>query len=104
VAGTFTNGETKKLFKVAIAIFQNPRGLESISGSLLRTTDQSGQALIKEPGVSGTGRIVSGALEGSATDIATEFSAMIVAQRAFQANSKVITTVDQMLNDLLQLR
>lgn len=104
VAGTFTNGETKKLFKVAIAIFQNPRGLEAISGSLLRTTDSSGQALIKEPGVSGTGRIVSGALEGSTTDIATEFSSMIVAQRAFQANSKVITTVDQMLNDLLQLR
>ncbi|MFZ2587040.1 MAG: flagellar hook-basal body complex protein [Alphaproteobacteria bacterium] len=104
VAGTFTNGETKKLYKIAIAVFQNPRGLESVSGSLLRTTDSSGQALIKQPGVSGTGRIVSGALEGSTTDIATEFSNMIVAQRAFQANSKVITTVDQMLNELLQLR
>lgn len=104
VAGTFTNGETKKLYKVALAIFQNPRGLESISGSLLRVTDTSGQALIKEPGVNGTGRIVSGVLEGSTTDIANEFSQMIVAQRAFQANSTVITTVDQMLNNLLQLR
>lgn len=104
VNGTFTNGETKKLYKIAMAVFQNPRGLETVSGSLLRTTDASGQALLKEAGVGGTGRIVSGSLEGSTTDIAGEFSNMIVAQRAFQASSKVITTVDQMLNELLQLR
>ncbi|MCA3244214.1 MAG: flagellar hook protein FlgE [Alphaproteobacteria bacterium] len=104
INGTFTNGETKKLYKVVVAVFQNPRGLEAVSGSLLRTTDASGQPLLKEAGVGGTGRIVSGALEGSTTDIAGEFSNMIVVQRAFQASSKVITTVDQMLNELLQLR
>jgi flagellar hook protein FlgE len=104
INGTFTNGETKKLYKVVVAVFQNPRGLEAVSGSLLRTTDASGQPLLKEAGQGGTGRIVSGALEGSTTDIAGEFSNMIVAQRAFQASSKVITTVDQMLNELLQLR
>lgn len=104
VNGTFTNGETKKLYKVALAVFQNSRGLEMISGSLLRTTEASGQALLKEPGVGGTGSLVGGSLEGSTTDIAGEFSNMIVAQRAFQASSKVITTVDQMLNELLQLR
>lgn len=104
VNGTFTNGETKKLYKIALAVFQNPAGLELVSGSLLRTTDASGAALLKEAGVGGTGRVVGGALEGSTTDIAGEFSNMIVAQRAFQASSKVITTVDQMLNELLQLR
>jgi len=104
VNGTFTNGETKKLFKVALAVFQNPRGLEMVSGSLLRTTELSGQALLKEPNTGGTGSLVGGSLEGSTTDIAGEFSNMIVAQRAFQASSKVITTVDQMLNELLQLR
>jgi len=104
VNGTFTNGETKKLFKIALAVFQNPRGLEVISGSLLRPTESSGQALLKQPGVGGTGRLVGGSLEGSTTDIATEFSSMIVSQRAFQASSKVITTADQMLNELLQLR
>lgn len=104
VSGTFTNGETKKLYKVALAVFQNQGGLEPISGSLLRTTDASGSPLIKEPGVGGTGRLVSGALEGSTTDIASEFSTMIVTQRAFQANSTVIQTVDQMLNSLLQIR
>ena len=104
VNGTFTNGETKRLYKIALAVFQNPRGLEVISGSLLRTTDSSGQALLKQAGIGGTGRLVGGSLEGSTTDIAGEFSNMIVAQRAFQASSKVITTVDQMLNELLQLR
>lgn len=104
VTGTFTNGETKKLYKVALAVFQNSRGLEMISGSLLRTTEASGQALLKEPNIGGTGSLIGGSLEGSTTDIAGEFSNMIVAQRAFQASSKVITTVDQMLNELLQLR
>jgi flagellar hook protein FlgE len=104
VAGSFTNGETKRLYKVALGLFQNPNGLEPVSGSLLRVTDASGQALIKEAGTGSAGRIVSGTLEGSTTDIAGEFSQMIVAQRSFQASSKVITTVDQMLNELLQLR
>lgn len=104
VNGTFTNGETKKLYKIALAVFQNPNALELVSGSLLRVTDESGEALLKQAGIGGTGRLVSGSLEGSTADIATEFSHMIVAQRAFQASSKVITTVDQMLNELLQLR
>lgn len=104
VAGTFTNGETKKLYKLALGVFQNSKGLEAVSGSMLRVTDISGPALIKQPGEGGTGRLVSGSLEGSTTDIANEFSQMIVAQRAFQASSTVITTVDQMLNELLQLR
>jgi flagellar hook protein FlgE len=104
INGTFTNGETKKLYRIALGEFQNPSGLEPLSGNLLRVTDSSGQALLKQPNVGGTGRIVGGALEGSTTDIAGEFSQMIVAQRAFQASSTVITTVDQMLNQLLQLR
>lgn len=104
VVGTFTNGEVKKLYKIALAVFQDPNQLELVSGSLLRPTDASGNALLKEAGVGGTGTVVGGSLEGSTTDIAGEFSNMIVAQRAFQASSKVITTVDQMLNDLLQLR
>ncbi|MBI1308852.1 MAG: flagellar hook-basal body complex protein [Proteobacteria bacterium] len=104
VSGIFTNGEVKKLYKIALAVFQNPGGLEALSGSLLRATDSSGNALMKDAGVGSTGRLVSGSLEGSTTDIAGEFSTMIVAQRAFQASGKVITTVDQMLADLMQLR
>jgi flagellar hook protein FlgE len=104
VNGTFTNGETKKLYRLAIGVFQNPNGLEPVSGNLLRVTDASGQALLKQPNTGGTGRIVGGSLEGSTTDIAGEFSQMIIAQRAFQASSSVISTVDQMLNNLLQIR
>ncbi len=104
ISGTFTNGETKQLWKTALAIFQNPAGLEAVSGSLLRVTDASGDALLKEAGVGSTGDIISGSLEGSTTDIANEFSQMIISQRAYQANSTVVSTVDQMLNELLQLR
>lgn len=104
VIGSFTNGESKKLYKLAIGIFQNPAGLAAASGTLLTETDQSGSVLIKEANVGGTGGIVSGSLEQSTADIANEFSQMIVTQRAFQANSTIISTADQMLNELLQLR
>jgi flagellar hook protein FlgE len=104
ISGTFTNGETKKLWKIVVAVFQNPNALETVSGSLLRVTDESGQALLKEAGVGSTASVVAGTLESSTVDIANEFSQMIVAQRSFQANSTVISTVDQMLNELLQLR
>ncbi|MFZ2620246.1 MAG: flagellar hook-basal body complex protein [Alphaproteobacteria bacterium] len=104
ISGTFTNGETKKLWKLSMAIFQNPAGLDPVTGTLLQTTDLSGQPLLKEANTGGTGTVVSGALEGSTTDIANEFSQMIISQRTYQANSTVISTVDQMLNDLLQLR
>jgi flagellar hook protein FlgE len=104
VVGSFTNGETNKLFKLVVGVFQNPSALEPVSGNLFTQTDGSGLPLNKEAGIGGTATIVSGALEQSTVDIANEFSQLIVTQRAYQANSKVVTTVDQMLNDLLNLR
>jgi len=104
VIGSFTNGETNKLFKLVVGVFQNPSALAPVSGNLLTQTEASGLPLDKEAGIGGTATIVSGALEQSTVDIANEFSQLIVTQRAYQANSKVVTTVDQMLNDLLNLR
>ena len=104
VIGNFTNGESKKLFKLSIAVFANPAELEALSDNLMRETDGSGAPLFKEAGVGGTANVVSGALESSTVDIAGEFSKLIVSQRAFQASSSVITTADQMLNELLQIR
>lgn len=104
VVGAFTNGETQKLFKLVVAVFQDPEGLEPISGSLFRQTDESGDPLFKEAGIGNTATVISGSLEQSTVDIATEFTEMIVAQRAFSASSKVVTTVDQMLAELLSLR
>ena len=104
VIGSFTNGETKRLWKTVVAVFQDPTQLEPIGNNMYRATDASGPPLYKEAGVNGTAEIVSGALEQSTVDIAGEFSNMIVSQRAFQASSTIITTVDQMLNELLQVR
>jgi len=104
VIGSFTNGESKKLWKVVVAVFQDPAELEPVGQNLLRETDASGRPLYKQAGVGGTATVVSGSLEQSTVDIANEFSNMIVAQRAFQASSTIISTVDQMLNELLQLR
>lgn len=104
IIGSFTNGESKKLWKVVVAVFQDPASLDPVSNNLLRETDGSGRPLYKEAGVGGTATIVSGALEQSTVDIAQEFSNMITSQRSFQAASTIISTVDQMLNELLQIR
>ena len=104
VTGAFTNGETQRLFKLVIAVFQDPEGLDPLSGSLLRQTDESGDPLFKEGGIGNTATVISGSLEKSTVDIATEFSDLIVVQRSFSASSKVVTTVDQMLAELLSLR
>lgn len=104
VVGNFTNGEAKKLWKLAISVFQDPAAMEVVSNNLLRETDGSGRPLYKEAGVGGTASIVSGSLESSTVDISGEFAKMIVSQRAFQASSSIISTADQMLNELLQIR
>jgi flagellar hook protein FlgE len=104
VIGNFTNGEAKKLWKLAVSVFQDPAAMETVSNNLLRETDGSGRPLYKEAGVGGTASVVSGSLESSTVDISGEFSKMIVSQRAFQASSSIITTADQMLNELLQIR
>ena len=104
VVGSFTNGETNRLFKLVVGVFQNPSALEPVSGNLFTQTEGSGLPLNKEAGIGGTATVVSGALEQSTVDIANEFSQLIVTQRAYQANSKVVTTVDTMLNELLNLR
>lgn len=104
VIGSFTNGESKKLWQLVISVFQDTTELEPVGNSLLRETDGSGRPLYKVAGVGGTATIVSGALEQSTVDIAQEFSNMIISQRAFQASSTIISTADQMLNELLQIR
>ncbi len=104
VIGSFTNGESKKLWQLVISVFQDTTELEPVGNSLLRETDASGRPLYKVAGVGGTAKVVSGALEQSTVDIAQEFSNMIISQRAFQASSTIISTADQMLNELLQIR
>lgn len=104
VTGLFTNGLTQSLGQIALAIFPNPGGLERMGSNLWRSTDNSGVAVVGEPRSGGRGLINSGFLEQSNVDIGAEFTDLIVTQRGFQANTKVVTTVDEMLQDLINMK
>jgi len=104
IIGTFSDGLTDILGKIALAVFNNPAGLQEIGNSLYAQSPNSGLPLIGEPGSGGRGTIIPGALEMSNVDLAEEFTKMIIAQRGFQANARVITTADQILNELVNIR
>lgn len=104
ITGLFTNGLTRTLGQIAMAIFPNPDGLQQSGSNLYQATDNSGIPVIGEPASGGRGSISAGYLEQSNVDISTEFSDLIITQRGFEANTKVVTTVDQMLQDLIQMK
>ena len=104
VTAVFDNGERTDIYQLAIGNFANVNGLEPRSGNAFQETDFSGQAQLLLPTTAGAGAIASGALESSTVDIAEEFTKMIVTQRAYSANAKIITTADEMLEELLRIR
>jgi flagellar hook protein FlgE len=104
VVGMFSNGERIVMAKIALANFNNPMGLEKIGETSFRATTNSGLAQIGTADNGGRGDLLGGALEMSNVDLAAEFTNLIIAQRGFQANSRVITTSDQMLQDLVDLK
>lgn len=103
ITGTFTNGATRALGQIAIAQFTNPAGLDNIGGNVYRESPNSGSVQISAAGAGSAGSISSGYLESSNVDLATEFSNMIVAQRGFQANSKIITTSNDILETMVSM-
>ncbi len=105
VTGTYTNGETKTLGMIAVADFPNPSGLEKVGNNLYAATTNSGDfdGIGSEIGESG-GSFIGGSLEMSNVDISYEFTQMITTQRGFQANSRIITTSDEMLQELVNLK
>jgi flagellar hook protein FlgE len=100
----FSNGRARALYQIPLATFLNPNGLKSDQGGAFRTTLQSGLYNINSSNAGGAGRIVSGALEASNVDLAAEFTNLITTQRAYSAASRIITTADQMLEELLQIK
>lgn len=104
VTGVFSNGQNISLGQIALATFTNPAGLEKAGDSSYRSTLNSGLAQVGTSGTSGRGTISAGTLEMSNVDLASEFTNLIVAQRGFQANSRVITTADQILQDLVNMK
>jgi flagellar hook protein FlgE len=104
IMGVYSNGLRQSLGKLALASFNNPGGLEKAGNSSFRVGDNSGAAMIGQAGLGGRGVLNSGALEMSNVDLAEEFTGLIVAQRGFQANSRVITSSDEILQDLVNLK
>jgi flagellar hook protein FlgE len=104
IIGVYSNGLKETLGQVAMATFKNVDGLEKVGDSGFRSTVNSGYPQVGTPGSAGMGSVVSGALEMSNVDLAQEFTSLIIAQRGFQANSKVITTSDEILQDLVAMK
>ena len=92
------------LVGIALATFTNPGGLEKAGGSEYRSTFNSGAAALGAPGSAGMGTLTSGSLEMSNVDLSQEFTNLIVAQRGFQANARIITTSDEVLTELTNLK
>lgn len=103
IVAQFTNGQTRTLAQVVLDRFVNPQGLVRNGDNLFIESNDSGSPIVGAANSNGLGNIVAGALEQSNVDLGKEFVNMIVTQRAFQANSKAITTSDQMLQDLVNL-
>lgn len=104
IMGAFSNGLKSPVGRIALGTFANPVGLEKAGGSLYTTTVNSGEAQIGTAGTGGRGGLVGGALEMSNVDLSSEFTNLIIAQRGFQANSRVITTSDELLQELVNLK
>lgn len=104
VYGEFTNGKTLALAKVALASFPNNMGLEEMGNNLFKATANSGTPTIGHAGEGGRGGLKSSAIEMSNVDLSRSLTQLIVIQRGYQASSKTITTSDQLLNTLLQLK
>jgi flagellar hook protein FlgE len=103
ISGSFTNGLTRTIGQIALAKFSNPEGLVDSGDNLFRTGPNSGTPLVAKPRDFGTGRLVGGALELSNVDLSQEFINMILASTGYSAASRVITTTDELINQLLAL-
>ncbi len=104
ISGTYSNGRIVALAQVGLARFNSPKDLSRSGGNLWQETTKSGAPITGQPRTNGLGSIASNALEQSTVDIGTEFVKLITTQRAFQANSRLITTTDDMLNELLNMK
>ena len=104
VSAIYDNSQIRDVAKIAVATFPNSDGLSQASGNSYRATLVAGEMTIKEAGVGGAGRISPSSLEASTVDLSSEFTGLIQTQRAYSASSRIITTADQMLEELINLK
>ncbi len=104
ITGQYSNGQVSPLYRVSLAKFLNVQGLYKEGGNIFSETRTSGSAITNKPGENGLGNLAPNSLEQSNVDMAGEFVKMITTQRAYQANSKIVTTVDTMLGDTIAMK
>lgn len=104
VTALFDNGVTRPVFMIPVATFVNPNQMSSLSGNVYIETDFSGQPTVREAGKGGAGEMTGASLEASTVDLGEEFTSMITTQRAYSAAAKIISTADQMLEELLRVK
>jgi flagellar hook protein FlgE len=104
IEGVFTNGQTRSIGQVALARFIAPTELTKLGKNLYAESFDSGQPIIGTANTSGIGKVLSSSLELSNVDLAEQFVSMISSQRGFEANSKIITTTDQLMQELVNLK
>jgi flagellar hook protein FlgE len=103
VSAIFDNSQIRKIAQIGLATFANPDGLQSVTGNAYQATIGSGEFAVKQPKVGGAGQIASSTLEASTVDLSAEFTGLISTQKAYSASSKIITTADQMLTELISI-
>lgn len=103
VTAVFDNGQTTPIFRTPVATFNNSNGLQGVSGNVFRETDRSGNVLINAAGTGAAGTIVPSALEASNVDVANEFTNMIITQQAYSASAQIITTANEMLDEIIRI-
>jgi flagellar hook protein FlgE len=104
VVVNYDNGQTKTVARAPLVQFANPDALQRQNGQGFTATTESGGPTTQDPAVSGAGSIIAGSVESSNVDIATEFTKLIVAQQAYAANSKVVTTANDMLQTTIDMK
>jgi flagellar hook protein FlgE len=103
-AAVFDNGVTRKLAQIALATFPSPDNLSQTSGNAYNVSQGSGTFNLKVAGTGGAGKIGASQLESSTVDLSAEFTGLITTQRAYSASSKIITTADEMLSELISIK
>jgi flagellar hook protein FlgE len=103
VTAVFSNGVTRPIAQVAIATFPNPDGLTPVNGDAFQVSQNSGTYTLEQPGAGGAGQIDPSTLESSTVDLSSQLTELITSQSAYSASSKIITTANQMMHDLLNI-
>ncbi len=104
VQGIFSNGLSRPMGRIALALFANPMGLERLGNNMWRQTDNSGLPQVAPPTTAGLGEVNAGYLEQSNVDLGSEFADMIITQRGFQANTRIVSVVDELLADVVNMK